>query len=77
MGLQENHMSEQKRNDSQFSFPPSPAETARTAMPGIDESQPRPTLEMNKAIALLESSEESGGDPYNAVGRRATGPRAA
>jgi len=60
-------MSQLKRQDSEFQF--APQGKSANADPGIAESQPRPTLEMARAIALFESHEIRGGDPYNAVGK--------
>ena len=68
-------MSELKRNiDFRFGAGEKPAESST---PGIDESQPRQTLEMKRAMALWEGSQEAGSDPYNTVGVRAIKPRAA
>jgi hypothetical protein len=77
-------MSEWKRSHHEYaasarSAPVRPAPLPRAeARPelGIDESQPRPTLEMARALALLTESDASGGDPYNAVGRHIGARRA-
>ena len=65
-------MSESKRSNSEYAASVVPPGMARPAMPGIDESQPQPALEMTRAMSLLlEGPQERGGDPYNAVGRSA------
>jgi hypothetical protein len=69
-------MSELKRNTNNFSFGAG-EKPAEATTPGIEESQPRQTLEMKRAMALWEGSQEVGSDPYNAVGARAIRPRAA
>jgi hypothetical protein len=62
-------MSEWKRSHQEYAAA-APVRPAARAELGIDESQPRPTLEMARALALLtEGRDEAGGDPYNAVGR--------
>lgn len=59
-------MSEWKRSHQEYAARP----VAVRSELGIDESQPRPTLEMARAMAMLtEGRGEAGGDPYNAVGR--------
>ena len=64
-------MSEAKHSDSDFRLRQKALAATRTAPLGIADSQPRPTLEMTRAMALLEATSERGTDPYNAVGRRA------
>lgn len=45
---------------------------------GIEDSQPRQTLEMQRVRELWESGcDMGGGDPYNTIGIRAIRPRAA
>lgn len=68
-------MSELKRNaDFQFG---GGDRSKDSSGPGIEESQPRQTLEVKRAMALWAGNQESGCDPYNAVGARAIKPRAA
>ena len=72
-------MSEWKRSHQEYATSATPMRpAARAAVSpvavrselGIDESQPRPTLEMARALAMLtDGGDEAGGDPYNAVGR--------
>jgi hypothetical protein len=72
-------MSEWKRSHQEYATPAAPLNpvargpvrpVAVRSELGIDESQPRPTLEMARAMAMLtEGGDEAGGDPYNAVGR--------
>ncbi len=69
-------MSELKRNTNDFRFGTG-ERVAAASTPGIEESQPRQTLEMVRAMALWEGSQEAGSDPYNTVGVRAIKPRAA
>jgi hypothetical protein len=68
-------MSESKRSNAEFQRPAYAATGAAHA--GIEESQPRQTLELKRAMELWNGGNESGGDPYNAVGRRAISPKAA
>jgi hypothetical protein len=68
-------MSELKRNVD-FQFGPRKMQVASSAR-GIDESQPRQTLEIAQAKEFLAGSWDMGGDPYNSVGARATKSRAA
>lgn len=72
-------MSEWKRSHHEYAASARPAvvrpAVARSEL-GIDESQPRPTLEMARALALLTEGDASGGDPYNAVGRHIGARRA-
>jgi len=72
-------MSEWKRSHHEYAASARPAvvrpSVARPEL-GIDESQPRPTLEMARALALLTEGDASGGDPYNAVGRHIGARRA-
>ncbi len=58
-------MSEQKRASSDFRFGHA---TQQPAAADIENSQPRPTVELPRANALLNSSAQRGGDPYNSVG---------
>ena len=37
---------------------------------GIDESQPSQTLEMKRALDVLNSAHDNGCDPYNTIGTR-------
>ena len=75
-------MSEWKRSHQEYATPASsvnsaaPRPVAVRSELGIDESQPRPTLEMARALALLTEGDASGGDPYNAVGRHIGARRA-
>jgi hypothetical protein len=68
-------MSELKRNTD---FPVNAATPqAPAARPGIEESQPWRTAEMQRAMEVWIGNPEAGGDPYNHVGARARKPRAA
>ena len=68
-------MSELKRNpDFQFS---AGSKQAGPQEPGIDESQPRQTLEVRRAMDLLDGAQDNGCDPYNTLGTRPIRPRAA
>ena len=60
-------MSELKRDtrDVQFGYAGKPA-----ALPDIEHSQPRQTLELANAAKFLQSEHARGGDPYNSVGTR-------
>jgi hypothetical protein len=64
-------MSQLKRDTSQFRFARADKQSASPDIDhGIDESQPRQTLELQRAAALWQRSDGRGGDPYNAVGVR-------
>jgi hypothetical protein len=65
-------MSELKRNSSDFRFG-SDEKSATTPTPGIEDSQPRQTLETIRALARLQGAQLQGGDPYNTVGTHAFG----
>ena len=70
-------MSEWKRSHQEFAAAPTaPRPVIVRPELGIDESQPRPTLEMARALALLTDAYAGGGDPYNAVGRHIGARRA-
>jgi hypothetical protein len=72
-------MSEWKRSHHEYAASARPAAVRQSVVRpelGIDESQPRPTLEMARALALLTEGDASGGDPYNAVGRHIGARRA-
>jgi hypothetical protein len=45
-------------------------------MPGADTSASRQTCKLQRAAAMWQDADERGGDPYNATGRHAMGPRA-
>jgi hypothetical protein len=72
--LQESPMSELKRSDNDYRS--NQASHAATT-PGIDESQPRQTLEMQRAMELWKAAREKSTDPYNSVGANAISPGAA
>jgi hypothetical protein len=67
-------MSALKRDTSQFRF--ARAEKQPDAS-DIEHSQPRQTLELQRAAELWQRSDGRGGDPYNAVGARMQRPSAA
>lgn len=69
-------MSELKRNpDFRFS---AGVKKVGSSSPGIEESQPRQTLELQRLKLLWESGcDMGGGDPYNTIGTRAFRSRAA
>jgi hypothetical protein len=75
-------MSESKRASGEFGRSPPrtatrpelPAVTGRALDVDIEDSGPRPLLEMTQALALLEEG-GAASDPYNAVGRLAARSR--
>lgn len=68
-------MSDLKRNaDFQFGGGRKPA---GSPTPGIEDSQPRQTLEVKRAMDLLDAAHDNGCDPYNTLGTRPIRPRAA
>jgi hypothetical protein len=68
-------MSDTKRSTAEFQRPSQG--TFETTMPGADTSASRQTRKLQRTTALRQDTEERGGDPYNATGRHAMGPRAA
>jgi hypothetical protein len=60
-------MSQLKRDTSHFRF--AHADT-QSAAKDIEDSQPRQTLELQRAASLWQRNDGRGGDPYNAVGVR-------
>jgi hypothetical protein len=38
--------------------------------PGIEDSQPRQTLEVKRATEFLDAAHDTGCDPYNTIGTR-------
>ncbi len=67
-------MSDIKRSAAEFQRPPQG--TLETATPVADTSASRQTRKLQRTVALWQGAEERGGDPYNATGRHAMGPRA-
>jgi len=67
-------MSDIKRSTAEFQRPP--PDTSETRTPGADTSASRQTRKLERTAALWQGAEERGGDPYNATGRHAMGPRA-
>jgi len=72
--LQERAMSDIKRSTAEFQRPLTGA--METATPVADTSASRQTRKLQRTAALWRGAEERGGDPYNATGRHAMGPRA-
>ncbi|MDW8258289.1 MAG: hypothetical protein RML32_02460 [Gammaproteobacteria bacterium] len=80
-------MSEWKRSNSEYGLQRQQAERPPRAIDletgaafefaGIEDSQPRPTLDMSLALDKIEAAEPLGGDPYNSVGSRIRAGRAA
>lgn len=68
-------MSDLKRNP-EFQFAAG-SKLVGTDQPGIEESQPRQTLEVKRAMDLLDAAQDNGCDPYNTLGTRPIRPRAA
>ena len=68
-------MSELKRN-LDFATRAAPAAAAPRS-PGIDDSQPWHTGEMQHALDAWDDCAQAGFDPYNHVGSRARKPQAA
>lgn len=68
-------MPEPKRN-TDFPVNAAPAPGTRT-IPGIEESQPWRTADMQRALERWTGDAEAGFDPYNHVGSQALKPRAA
>jgi hypothetical protein len=60
-------MSELKRATSDYQFS---RDTRKPADADIEHSQPRQTLELPRAAALLSKGLAQGVDPYNSVGVR-------
>jgi hypothetical protein len=67
-------MSDTKRSTAEFQR--SPQGTFETTMPGADTSASRQTHKLQRTAAQWQGAEERGGDPYNATGRHAMGPKA-
>ena len=67
-------MSDIKRSTAEFQRPPHGI--LETTTPGTDTSASRQTRKLQRTAALWQGAEERGGDPYNATGRHAMGPRA-
>jgi hypothetical protein len=64
-------MSQLKRDTSNFRFAHADKQSADPRVDqDIEDSQPRQTLELQRAAALWQRSDGRGGDPYNAVGVR-------
>lgn len=66
-------MSEAKRSRAEFQRPRDDAFAA--TVPGANGATSRQLRKLQRADALWQGSEEPGGDPYNATGRHAIGPR--
>lgn len=67
-------MSDTKRSTAEFQHPSQGA--FETTTPGADASASQQTRRLQRTAALWQGADERGGDPYNATGRHAMGPRA-
>ncbi len=66
-------MSEIKRSTAEFQR--SREEDLAAPIPGADTTASRQARRLQRTAALWQGAEERGGDPYNATGRHAMGPR--
>ena len=66
-------MSDTKRSTAEFQRPPQDAIEA--AVPAADAAASRQARKPSRTAALWQGVDERGGDPYNATGRHAMGPR--
>jgi hypothetical protein len=68
-------MSDTKRSTAEFQRPPQ-GTTVEATTPGADTSASRQMRKLQRPAAVWQGADERGGDPYNATGRHAMGPRA-